>query len=159
MILLFDLNDLSSDCVFFLETRNNIILDGKFTKIIYSDENIVMNGIYMSVSIDEYTIDKPYGRINMKYTKNNESIINKIADIERSIIENFKRINVSTKQPKYILKEQLDTLFIKVYRDNSTFTSNTNKFCKIVLKISGVWEDENSIGITYKFIESFSLHL
>lgn len=159
MILIFDLNDLSSDCVFFLETRNNIILDGKFTKIIYSDENIVMNGIYMSISIDEYTIDKPYSRINMKYTKNNESIINKIADIERSIIENFKRINVSTKQPKYILKEQLDTLFIKVYRDNSTFTSNTNKFCKIVLKISGVWEDENSIGITYKFIESFSLHI
>ena len=47
MLLVFNTNDIVIDNVFFLETRKNIILDGKFTKIIYSDENLVMNGIYM----------------------------------------------------------------------------------------------------------------
>jgi len=45
MLLTFKLNDIVIDNVFFLETRKNIIMDGKFTKIIYSDENIVMNGV------------------------------------------------------------------------------------------------------------------
>jgi len=157
MLLVFDLNDISIDNVFFLETRNNIIMDGKFTKIIYSDENVVMNGVYMTISLNEFTFDKSYSRINMKRTKNNDNIIKKISDIEYYILKNFKHINGNTKRTKYLLKEQLDTLFIKVYRDNYHCVNYTKMCGKITLKISGVWEDNNSIGITYKLMETFTL--
>jgi adenylosuccinate synthase len=157
MLLVYDLNDISIDNVFFLETRNNIIMDGKFTKIIYSDENVVTNGLYMTTSINEFTFDKSYSRIAMKYTHNNNNIIRKITEIEYYILKNFKHINGNTKQTKYLLKEQLDTLFIKVYRDNYPYANNNNIYGKIVLKISGVWEDNNSIGITYKLMETFTL--
>jgi adenylosuccinate synthase len=157
MLLAFELNDITIDNVFFLETRNNIIMDGKFTKIIYSDENVVTNGIYMNIDINEYTFDKSYSRISMKHTKNNDYIINKITEIENYILKYFKHINSNTKQTRFLLKEQLDTLFIKVYRDNYPYPNDNNIYGKIVLKISGVWEDNCSIGITYKLMETFTL--
>jgi hypothetical protein len=158
MLMTFELNDIIIDNVFFLETRNNIIMDGKFTKIIYSNENVVANGIYVNIDINEYAFDKSYNRICMKHTKNNDYIIKKISDIENYILKYFKHINGNTKQTKFLLKEQLESLFIKVYRDNRHQHANDNKMCsKIVLKISGVWEDNNSIGITYKLMETFTL--
>jgi hypothetical protein len=157
MILAFELNNIAIDNVFFLETRNNIIMDGKFTKIVYSDENIVTSGIYMNVPINEFIIDKPYNRVTMKHTKNNNIVIQQITDIEHYILQNFKLINASNKQVKYLLKEQLDTRSLKIYRDCNHYAHNSNICGKIVLKISGVWEDNYNIGITYKLIESFSL--
>ena len=155
MLLVYDLNDISIDNVFFLETRNNIIMDGKFTKIIYSDENVVMNGLYMTLSINEFIFDKSYSRISMKHTKNNDILIKKISDIEYYILNNFKHINGNAKRTKYLLKEQLETMSVKVYRDNYPYANNNHIYGKIVLKISGVWEDNNSVGITYKLMETF----
>ena len=157
MLLVFNTNDIVIDNVFFLETRKNIILDGKFTKIIYSDENLVMNGIYMNISLNEYTHDKSYSRIIMKDSKNNTNFIKKISDLEYYILKYFKHINGNTKQSKYLLKEQFETMFIKVYRDNYPYANNIDVNGKIVLKISGVWEDNNSIGLTYKIMETFPL--
>jgi hypothetical protein len=157
MISVFDLNDISIGNVFFLETRNNIIMDGKFTKMIYSDDNIVTNGIYISLYINEFTFDKSYNRLCMRCTKNNDNIIKRISEIEYYILKNFKHINGNTKRTKHLLKEQLETLCIKVYRDNFPYGNTANICGKLVLKISGVWEDSNNIGITYKLMEAFPL--
>ncbi len=157
MILLFNLNKLEINNVFFLETRKNIIMDGKFTKISYSDEDIVMNGIYTSLPLNEYTYDKSFTRIIMKNTKNNTDIIKTISDYEHYILNYFKHINDNTKRTKYLLKEQLDTMTIKVYRENYPYTQNTGIGGEIALKISGIWEDDYNIGLTYKIMEIFPL--
>lgn len=157
MILVFNLNDIIIGNVFFLETRKNIIMDGKFTKIIYSDENIVTNGLYTNIYLNEYTYDKSHSRIIMKDTKNNINIIKKISDIEYYLLKYFKHINGNTKHVKYLLKEQLETKTIKVYRDINPYTNGLNINGQIVLKISGIWEDNNSIGLTYKIMETFPL--
>ena len=157
MILTFNLNDILINNVFFLETRKNIIMDGKFTKIIYSNENIVMNSLYANIYLNEYTYDKSYSRLIMKDTKNNINIIKKITDIEYYLLKYFKHINGNTKQTKYLLKEQLETKTIKVYRDNYPYANGNIANGKIVLKISGIWEDNNSFGLTYKIMETFPL--
>ena len=157
MLLTFKLNDILIYNVFFLETRKNIIMDGKFTKIIYSDENIVMNGVYMNVYLNEYTYDKSYSRIIMKDTKNNISIIKKLSDIEYYILKYFNHINGTDKKIQLLLKEQLDTLVIKVYRENCPYVNGFNVNSQFVLKISGVWEDNSNIGLTYKIMETFPL--
>lgn len=154
MLLAFNLNDIVIDNVYFLETRKNIIMDGKFTKIVYSDENIVMNGLYVHLYLNEYTYDKSYSRIIMKDTKNSTNIIQKIYELEYYILKYFNHINRTDKKIQFLLKEQLDTLVIKVYRDSYPCT-NTNG--RILLKISGVWEDNNNIGLTYKIMETFPL--
>lgn len=157
MLLVFNLNDIVIDNVFFLETRKNIIMDGKFTKIIYSDDNLVMNGVYMNINMNDYTYDKSYSRIIMKDTKNNTSIIKKITDIEYYILKYFKHIYGTDKQIQFLLKEQFDSLCIKVYRENYPYANGVNINGQIVLKISGIWEDTNNIGLTYKIMETFPL--
>ena len=48
MNVIFDINNYNVENVVFLETKKNMLMDGIFTKIIYSDENVSINGIYLS---------------------------------------------------------------------------------------------------------------
>ena len=57
-----------------------------------------------------------------------------------------------------MLKEQLQEGSIKLYRDSFynyiDYSCNNNSCSSIVLlKISGIWENDENIGLTYKFIE------
>ena len=46
MNLICNLNEFNKNNIFFMETRNNMIMNGHFTKLIYSDENVTLNSIY-----------------------------------------------------------------------------------------------------------------
>ena len=46
MNVVLDLNDLHEQYICFLETKKNIVIDGYFTKILYSNDIVTMNGIY-----------------------------------------------------------------------------------------------------------------
>jgi hypothetical protein len=46
MIVTLDLSKFTLSNMYFLETKKNIIMDGNFTKLIFSNEFFVMNGIY-----------------------------------------------------------------------------------------------------------------
>jgi len=157
MALVFNLNDIVIENVFFLEARNNIIMDGKFTKIVYSDENVVANGIYVTIPLNDYTRDNSHGRIILKHTKNNDAIIKRVCEFEYYILKYFKHLNENNKHTKFLLREQLDTMFVKVYRGNSNYSHDIVTDSKLSLKISGVWEDSDSIGLTYKIMEMFPL--
>ena len=157
MILVFNLNDIIINNLFFTETRKNITMDGTFSKIIYSDENVAMNGIYLNMCIDDYSYDKSHSKIILKGTKNNIKIINEITELEHYILKYFKHINATTKQTKYLLKEQLNAMLIKVYRYNHQHLNNIELNGKTILRISGIWEDTNNIGLTFKIMEIFPL--
>ena len=53
-----------------------------------------------------------------------------------------------------LLKDQLSSMNFKVYRENYP---NNNINGDIVLKISGIWENESEYGLTYKIMETFPL--
>ena len=55
-----------------------------------------------------------------------------------------------SKNPRYILYDTLNTGVIKIFPniDNDIYNSN-NSF---ILKISGIWEDDNEYGLTYKIL-------
>ena len=44
--------------IMFLETKKNIIIDGNFTKLIYADNNVSVNGIFVTFPILASGIDK-----------------------------------------------------------------------------------------------------
>lgn len=179
----------------FLETKKNNIIDGNFTKIIYKDTFVTVNGIYLLFPITITNVDKSNGKTNVFFNPkvaSNTLIINHISDIESKIINCYKQeYNVSYKRNMSTLFNLLYNGKIKLYKEinhnpsrvihhsalrmsnleNVTFNSfgvkrveplesstnmcdlNRQRCNKIVLKISGIWETTNEIGITYKFLD------
>jgi hypothetical protein len=122
MNLVLDYKKYNVDNIFFYDpVKNTVMDDSKFIRIIYSDVNIILNGLYLKIlrsdNIDELSenIDKIENNILMKY----HSIKSKSMKIKEQLL--------------YILKKNpYDNIFI--------------------LKISGIWETDMMIGVTYKFI-------
>jgi hypothetical protein len=143
------LDQYNEGCVFFCEPiKNNIMNDGNFIRIIYSNELFVLNGIYLTFTIISTSIEKYYNKYKIIFDKPFHSdIIERLRDIEENII---KKINIKNKIPQLKIYEQLKNSHIKIFIDpkHDTFSSN-NTF---ILKISGIWETDMSYGVTYKFI-------
>ena len=140
-----------------LDSKKNIITtDGIFTKIIYSTPLFIMNGIFFYFPITVDNIINSNGRFFINFnpnSKNNSVIIRDISNIEEHILDFYKKTNLVDKNKTLLLKNQLNTGNIKVYKDSNDNLTNTNFTNKqFILKISGIWENKFDFGITYKFI-------
>jgi hypothetical protein len=162
MNIVHNMNDFKLINVFFLEPKRNIIMDGKFTKIIYSDEMITINGIYFQICFSINSIDKPksfdkfMNKYFMKFIPNdtiNIKIMNELNKIEAGLIEHYKKTFSCKKPPVFLLKDQLSSGNVKLYRE----IPYLNKNSEYIIKISGIWENNENIGITYKFMEVYKL--
>lgn len=140
-----------------LDSKKNIITtDGIFTKIIYSTPLFIMNGIFFYFPITVDNIINSNGRFFINFNpnfKNNSLIIRDISNIEENILDFYKKTNLVDKNKTLLLKNQLNTGNIKVYKDSNDNLTNTNFTNKqFILKISGIWENKFDFGITYKII-------
>jgi hypothetical protein len=52
MNLLCDISTFNPNHLFFLDTKKNMVIDGKFTKLVYSDSIVSLNGLYLYCPID-----------------------------------------------------------------------------------------------------------
>jgi hypothetical protein len=140
----------------FLDTKENNIMTGEFTKLIFTNEDMSLNGLYIQSNV---RITTPLHRttdIRQKQTvlfdrshSHNIVIVKSIIDIERKLLDLYMNYRHCKKRPKYILHPQLHNGSIQLYSDSSCL--NCPKI--IVLKISGIWETDIAYGVTYKFIE------
>jgi hypothetical protein len=83
-------------------------------------------------------------------------LVQELSKIEYRIIEYYKQINKIEKKTVCLLTKQLYSGNLKIYKDyseNSKKCSNHN--IKYIVKLSGIWETYDEIGITYKIIESY----
>lgn len=138
-----------------LDSKKNIITtDGIFTKIIYSTPLFIMNGIFFYFPINVDNIINSNGRYFINFnpsSKHNNNIIKEISIIEDTIINFYKKTNIVDKNKTFLLRNQLFSGNIKVYKDsNDVFQNFNNK--QFILKISGIWENRFDFGITYKII-------
>ena len=59
MNLAINLDQYKDQYVYFCEpTRNNIMNDGSFIRILYSTKHVMLNGIYLHVTINDFVCDK-----------------------------------------------------------------------------------------------------
>ena len=137
--------DFSIDNVYFYEPiKNSIIENSSFIRLIYSNELMAINGIYIKIDFDNVTKTNDFSKQKITININdNAKIINYIKCIEYEILE---KINIQQKRKIYKINEQLMTGYIKHLIDNKYANS-------FILKISGIWESENDYGLTFKFIE------
>lgn len=215
--------------VFLLEKKRNMIMDGKFTKIIYSDNLFILYGIFLNVEliVDAITTNcessnKHFYRFQTNHLFN-EKTINEIIQIEHHILDFYRDTFKINKHFTTILRNQLYNGYIKTYSSSQTSSNtiirrsdefkqhNYSGFAKrplvrdtfgvsnltshkgdpvgvsnrrdvegcpenaatdeingkknidkmivnvypkkeqFLLKISGIWEDSENIGLTYKF--------
>ena len=136
----------NDDCVYFCDPiKNNIMNDGNFIRILYSTPMFILNGIYMSISINQLTIEKYFNKYKCSFDIGNHiNIIQRIKIIEENILH---KINIKGKIPQYKIYEQIGNGNIKIFADNIDNISNL-----FLLKIAGIWETEYNYGLTYKFI-------
>ena len=137
--------DFNSNCIFFNEPiQNTIINESRFIRILYSTPNIIFNGINILLPINVDSVDKQYNKNIIYYNiEKNIETINFIKNIEQTILKKYG----SHKTPAHNLSSQVDTGVLKLFSDSY----DKKKGIDIILKVSGLWEDASSYGITYKF--------
>jgi hypothetical protein len=140
-----NMNQYNENNIFFCEPiKNNIMSDGNFIRILYSTHNILLNGIYLLIGLNEVVCEKYYNKYKCIFNPNNhKDIIDNIKIIEENIL---KKIDIK-KIPQFKINEQLKNGNIKLF-------NNIDKTeCSIIIKISGIWETQYNYGLTYKFIK------
>ena len=166
MNLSIDLHNFSLVNVNFLDTKRNIIMDGNFTKIVYSNQYFTMNSIYLDFPIEWQSIErmsnKKFIRFN-PYSPKNLTLIQDIAKIEARVLEYFRtycNINVKIMNS---LSKQMYSGNMKIFQEyghpscsdddgpKDEFADKDN--IRFVIKLSGIWENYQEIGITYKLLQ------
>ena len=143
-------NQFNSNNIYFNEPIQNTVMDNsKFIKLIYSNENIMMNGVFLLLNIKIINKETYFKKIKISYdisnTINKEILMN-IYNIENNILLKYK----STKKPRSILYETLNSGVIKIFPNIDKDINNSNS--SFILKISGIWEDDKEYGLTYKIL-------
>ena len=167
MNIVLNIKDFNIDNIQLLDKKNNIVMEGNFTKLIYSDPFITMSGLYIYFQIH---IKSVFKNTAFFYYNENKECIHEILEIEKNILQYYKEIsNTHTIKPLVFssIKKQFMTGVIKLnsftngqFEDSHPF-SEVNKPStifhedyKCLLKISGIWENNGTIGITYKILQS-----
>jgi hypothetical protein len=136
---------ITKEYIYFNEPiQNNIINESRYIRILYSTPNIVFNGIHVLINLSIDNIERQYNKNILYYNiEKNTQAINSIKKIEKTILKKYN----SFKTPSYNLSELMDGGVIRLFTD----LTEKKKVMSIILKISGLWEDDKTYGVTYKF--------
>jgi hypothetical protein len=137
-----------NNSIFFCEPiKNNVMNEGNFIRIIYSTNNVVLNGIYLLITLNDITCDRYYTKYRCNFNvANHKEIIDNLKIIEQDLL---KKCEITDKIPQFKINEQIKNGNLKIFSD-----IGNKPTCSLILKISGIWETQNNYGLTYKFIKT-----
>tara|TARA_Y100000768_G_scaffold156979_2_gene117153 strand:- start:4871 stop:5344 length:474 start_codon:yes stop_codon:yes gene_type:complete len=149
MNIAINIKNFSINNVYFLDTvKNTVMENSNFIRINYSDDIIILNGIYLSFQLKITALDKYFSKFKCSFnTSHNQFIINKIINIEKTLLNTLLNTLDYAKKPVYKIKDHISSGNIKLFSNNNNILNDT-----FLLKISGFWETDNEFGITYKFV-------
>jgi hypothetical protein len=135
-----------------------MIMEGTFSKIIYSNEFFSLNSIYLYLPLEIQYVEKIGNKSTVKIAGNspsNSAIIQELSKIESRIIEYYKQINPNkgSKTAMASMHKQLLSGSLKLYKNYTISNEEIKNSIQFILKISGIWESPTDIGLTYKIIE------
>jgi hypothetical protein len=135
--------------IYFCEPiKNNVMNNGNFIRIIYSNDIFILNGVNLFVKLYDVVYEKYYNKYKCSFNLITQSrLIDTVKQIEEELLE---KVNIRNKIPQFKIYEQLKNGNIKLFMENSENLTNGD----FMLKISGVWETDTNYGLTYKFIKA-----
>ena len=129
------------------KTKNNVMEGGDFFRLYYSDQLCNSNGLYIYFVFKNVTIEKYFNKIKCTFSETeNQDTILQLKSIERDILHHMPFV----KECIYRIAEQLNNKYIKIFSDKQ-IDFGKNKKISIVLKISGIWNNYSSCGLTFRF--------
>jgi hypothetical protein len=152
MSVILNSNNFEINKLFFIEeVKNNVKSNSFFSRIIYSTDYFALKNIYLTISIQNVTFKDQYLK-TIVYFNEKDNDFTELYAIEDKILKKFidyKTINKTYKKinPIYSIKSQCEQNFIKIFKNNYN-----ESIINISIKISGIWQTDNNIGITFKFI-------
>lgn len=146
MFIVQNINDIDCHNIYFSESiKNTVLLNGKFYRILYSTSLYILNTIILNIKLHNVTIEQSFNKYKCSYPiEKNSSYIRQLEHLEKKILD-----KIETKKNRiYNITTQMNSGMIKLF----TNTNEIKNKLEVVLKISGIWETEREIGITYKFM-------
>ena len=122
--------------------NNNIIANSKFFRTIYSNGLLTLNNICLEIPIVITHTNRNRFFFDARY---NSQVVMFLKQLEDNILV---RSGIANKTPRKRLYEQLESGFLKIF----TPINDDYRNYPVLLKISGLWESESEIGVTYKFV-------
>jgi len=141
------------DEIRFLYSKQNTVMDGEFTKLLFSRDDFTMNGLHIlfPIVLDPRSNKSEYVNHIRSIHNNiqlNAKMIQDFCLLERKLLSQYKKYNRCEKQFELSFYKQISTRQIRVYNE-----PNHKLPPIIIIKISGIWESRNQIGMTYKIVE------
>ena len=158
MNIILDPSTFSLSEIFLADKKRNILINGHFTKILYSNHHLVLNSIYYHISMASSSISTIDNDMFMQYdvcNGHNICMIKELADIEYKLLDYYKHFYNLTANISTSIEKRLQYGKIKLYcEDSNSITPNA----QIVIKISGIWETAHEIGLAIKFFPAKSVN-
>ena len=133
--------------------KNSVLQHSNFYKLSYSNDIISFNGIYIIINLKNINYNEKQFRIEFN-SENNKKIINKIKILEEDILN---LLVIPNKEKQYKMSEIFKTNNLKyalnelnselIYNHNFQYENLKDS---LIIKISGIWETKEKIGITFK---------
>lgn len=135
--------------IYFCEPiKNNVMNNGNFIRIIYSNDIFILNGINLFLKLNDVVYEKYYNKFKCSFNLITQTrLIDNIKHIEEDLL---RKVNIQNKIPQFKIFEQLKNGNIKLFMENAENLTNGD----FMLKISGIWETDTNYGLTYKFIKA-----
>jgi hypothetical protein len=134
--------------------KNSVLQYNYFYKLLYSTNIVVLTSIFTLFELNNVILENDKALFNKNTS--NDSVFNKLIQLEEYLLN---LIN-NSKAKQYKFKELYENQYIKYslfddidkfnnYKYVNTLDEKNNKF---ILKISGIWESKENIGLTFKII-------
>ena len=110
--------------------------------------------LYLSFNIKNFKIDSYFNKYKCSFNKDeNLEIIEFLKKIEKNIMNNS---TFEQSQPLYRISEQLEQGYIKIFSNNNINIPDKDDGIDFILKISGIWTEKETYGLTFRFFLSVS---
>jgi hypothetical protein len=115
-----------------------------------------MNGLYILFPIEYTGVEKIMNKSQVKfnpYSSYNLPIVQDFSRLELKLLEYYKQSRQCNRKISNLLSKQMYVGFMKTHKDNYDTSPENKKNVQYVIKISGVWETRDEVGLTYKLYQ------
>lgn len=130
--------------------KNILRVGCDFIKIIYSDKNMILNGIYINMTFNDVElIKKKTDLYKLKVNKeNNKEQIKSLITLEQNILGMVNKDLMKS----YNLKTEL--IKLKLIKLNGQINNSGGYYNKMdfIIRIFGIWTDDLRCGLNYQII-------
>lgn len=156
MFLSIPIQYIQSNCIYFKEKKDNIIIqNGHFIPIHYATNTMVINTLFISLVFQDIkcNVQQYYKKCFLQNNKN-KSLIQYIIQLEYDILNRFHTTKIRT----YTIKQQMENGLFKIFSCKDQNQSNCEyilETCICYIRISGIWENDTNIGLIYKILTDY----